>query len=116
MGNILTDIAGHPFTLGLAVGVINGYMAQRRKQSIEQDTALAILLPTLAAEAYLAYKNPPDDRSVTDLAASTGAGLFVGLAPFIRWDPNKRALLENPEVPAPATLADLQELAGCRYC
>ncbi len=106
--SVLATVASHPFSLGLIVGAVNGLISGRRGQAIEKDTAVAILVPTLVAEAYLAYKNPPPGRSVADLAATTGAGLFVGLAPFIRWDGSKRGLLENKGVPAPS----LSELYG----
>jgi len=110
-GSFLATVASHPFTLGTAVGVINGVISGRRKQAIEVDTALAILIPTLVAEAYLAYKNPPPGRSVLDLAASTGAGLFVELSPFIRWNKHKRGLLENKATPPPS-LSELYDRYG----
>lgn len=111
----IMEIFESPFALGLSVAVINGVLASKRGQAIEQDTLLAIAVPTVIAETYLAYKNPPKGRSVQELMFLTAAGLFVGLAPFVRWDPSKRAFAEGSSVPAPATLAELHAL-GCRYC
>lgn len=111
----IAEIAAHPFALGATIGLINGALAYKRDQYIGQDTVLAILIPTLAAEAYLAYRNPPKERSVFDLAVSTAAGGFVGLLPFVRWNPARRAWIESGDAPEPraATLDDLAAMAGC---
>lgn len=112
---VFSEIAGHPFTLGMVVGLINGALAYKRDQYISLDVLGALAIPTVFAEGYLHWRSlaglsdeeRQKKRSVLYLSALTGAGLVAGAALFTRWNPSQRALLESAKATPPSAPSDV---------
>lgn len=94
----MARVVSHPAAFGLAAGLANGLLATARNKPVSLAATVVTAMVIGISEGMLSKS--PDQAFETGFFSLIGS--VTGLAPFTRFDPKSRALIERPTVPAPA--------------
>lgn len=88
------DLVNHPFTFALGVGLANGALAAVRGKHIDVKTAAA-LTAILGVGETVIVAFEPGEKKHSNLATllHSIAGVFIGLAPFVRLSSDEKELV-----------------------
>lgn len=89
------DLVAHPGAFGVAAGVGNGILATVREKPMS-------LLANLVTAAVIGISEgilTQDREAAFSVALLSGLGAAAGMAPFTRFSPGERALIENKAIP-----------------
>jgi len=84
----------HPLPISVVSGVANGLIYKLRGKKVDYKTAATLCAVTGLGEAALVMYEKPEDRgpvlrdmSLLSIGIWSTAGFFLGLIPFMKWDP-----------------------------
>jgi hypothetical protein len=92
----LAEIAAHPMTFAIGVGVANGVLAAVRDKPVSTKAAAITAAVIAAGELALVFELPDEERpNMTEFAIYTMTGTFLGLAPFVSWREGEPGFLQR---------------------
>jgi hypothetical protein len=92
----IKEFAQHPMTFGAGAGVANGVLAAVRNKPVSPNAAIITSLVVALGEAALVYEVPKDQREpLLDLGIKSLVGTFIGLAPFVSWEPGQKSAVQR---------------------
>lgn len=103
----------HPLPISVVSGIANGLIYKLRGKKVDFKTAATLCAVQGLGEAALVMYEKPEDRgpvlrdmSLLSVGIWSTAGLFLGLIPFMKWDPYafSPAELAPPAPAAPAPI------------
>ncbi len=106
----------HPLPISVVSGIANGLIYKLRGKKVDFKTAATLCAVQGLGEAALVMYEKPEDRgpvlrdmSLLSVGIWSTAGLFLGLIPFMKWDPYafspaELAPASPTPIPAPATV------------
>lgn len=96
-GSLVSELVSHPGVFGAGAGLANGVIATVRAKPMSVTANLVTAGVIGVSEGMLSDK----PENAVPIAILSALGAIAGMAPFTRWSPDHRALLEAQKVPSP---------------
>ena len=93
--NGILDLASNPAVFGLGAGVVNGVLATVREKPMSITANLVTAAVIGISEGILAENRD----SAARVGVMSALGAAAGMSLFTRFDPEERAIFENPAIP-----------------